>query len=479
MRSPLPVLIAVGLLLSACVDRPPDFSNLMKDDPVAKRQSSISPPPTTNDLVVYLDTSRSMAGYLIQDKHKPSVFSRTLQEIRNVSTMLNPPLNVRVKRVSADVSGSLNDTFLSEAAITQSIFSGTETNLSAAIDTFSVPISVQTPAPQITKKVADQDANQEAQAPARFHILVTDGVQSTRQSRDTACTAGSDQICVRKKILALLKDGWSAYVIGLRSEFKGKLYSEINGSVIPYVTTDTESHRPFYLYLFSPDHAGLDGLVNVLKRRLQPLLQSEDSLRVVALAARYSDGFGDAELLIEKDPSNSITSQPPNEANPFRTTIKVSLDTEKGTPKQFSIRTRINWAESVRLSGTPQELASIVNWELVSVFPSNPDVKGVRLPLLKIIAVEPQLNGDVKLRLTASWPRANGDPSWRGYRLEGRLKLDQQTPDWVKQWSTDTDTSFDTGNRTLFLESALLGLWQNEELQNQIVSEIYIRVGSK
>ena len=482
MKSPLRVILAVSLLLSACAQAPPAFSELMKDDPIANPQPDSTLTNTTNDLVVYLDTSRSMAGYLTQDNLTPSVFSRTLQELRNVSTMLSPPLNVRVRRISSAVSDPLNDTFLSEAAITQRIFNGSETNLTAAIDTFDLPVELEaseSAGSSLNQKIADQDPTvaQAAKPPARFHILVTDGVQSSRQSKDATCAAASDQICVRKKILGLLKNRWSAYVIGLRSEFKGNLYSEISRSAIPYATTDTESYRPFYLYLFSPDSEALDRLVSILSRRLRPLLPSDDGLRLVALTSKYSEGFGSAELQIE--PENSIVSVAPTEIDPFRATLKVSLEDEKGTPKQFSILARVNWTETIKDSGTPRELASIVKWDLVSVYPAKADAGALRLPQLKLIATEPQSNGDMRLRLTASWPKANGRPSWRGYRLEGRLSLAQQTPAWVKQWSTDTDTTFDTGNRTLYLESALLGLWHNEEIENQVVSEMYLRVGAK
>ena len=481
MKSPLRIILTASLLLNACAQAPPAFSELMKDA-IANRQPASSPTNTTNDLVVYLDTSRSMAGYLTQDNLTPSVFSRTLQELRNVSTMLSPPLNVRVRRISSAVSDPLNDTFLSEAAITKRVFNGSETNLTAAIDTFVLPVELEaseSAASALNQKIADQDrsAPQAAKPPARFHILVTDGVQSSRRSKYATCAAASDQICVRQKILGLLKNRWSAYVIGLRSEFKGNLYSEISRSAIPYATTDAESYRPFYLYLFSPDSEALDRLVGILRRRLRPLLPLDDGLRLVALTSKYSDGFGTAEF--QTEPENSIVSVAPTEIDPFRATLKVSTNDEKGIPKQFSILARVNWTEAIKDSGTPRELASIVKWDLVSVYPEKADAGELRLPQLKLIATEPQSNGDTRLRLTASWPKASGSPSWRGYRLEGRLSLDQQAPAWVKQWSTDTDTTFDTGNRTLYLESALLGLWHNEEIENQVVSEMYLRVGAK
>ena len=49
----------------------------------------------------------------------------------------------------------------------------------------------------------------------------------------------------------------------------------------------------------------------------------------------------------------------------------------------------------------------------------------------------------------------------------------------VWQWSTELDVSPDTGNRTLFLESALLGIWRNPQIEKQIVATMILRVGRK
>jgi hypothetical protein len=380
---------------------------------------------------------------------------------------------------------------LSEASINQATYNGSETNLSGAIEIFGRGVhetQVIRGKMVVTKGDHKDDAEaekeEEEQPPARFHILVTDGVQSTRQHSDSSCVTGSDQICVRKKILALLDKGWGAYVIGLRSEFKGKLYSEINHAVIPYESKarDPQSYRPFYLYLFSPDRAALDKLVGTLRERLRPLVGQDDALRVLALTSDYADGWGKGELQIPKAPANPLESNKSKEENPPRLTLKVSLDTENTEAKPFAILAAINWSNNVKNSGTPKEMASLVKWNVVPVYPdanSTSAEKGVRLPEVKLVGVEPQADGSVNVEMTAQWPRANGTPQWRVYRLEGRLNFDQQTPLWIKQWSTELDTTAEAGNRTLFLESALLGLWHNPELEKEIVSEMYLRVGPK
>jgi hypothetical protein len=459
----LPLLTIACLSLGSCNPAPPRWEELMKDDPVIRLAKQTKTPATTDDLVIYVDTSQSMAGYVSKDPLRPSLFSRTLQELRNVSTILQPPLNIHVRRIAANVSGSLNETFLNDASIRQAVFNGAETNLSGAIESFLLPVAAsdgESPMP-----------------PARFHVLITDGVQS-RRSGDASCAAGSDQVCVRKKILALLSQGWAGYVMGIRSEFKGKLYSEITRAVIPYETADIASYRPFYLYLFSPDAKALDQLLQVLSDRLQPLLPAPDSLRLVALTAAYADGFGRSELKIEKEAGTPLMVVAHADERPSRVTLKVSLETENTGSKRFAIVSRVNWSESIKATGTPEELAALVNWQLIPIYPST--VEGnVRLPELKLLDAKPQTDGTVRLQVSAGWPKAVGTPSWRGYRLEARLNLEQQTPGWVKQWSTDLDTSADVGNRTLFLESALLGVWRNPELEKQVICELYLRVGPK
>jgi hypothetical protein len=433
-----------------------------------------------------------MAGYVSQDKQRATVFSRTLQELRNFSTILTPPLNVHVRRVDAQVGETLNDTFLSEASINQATYSGKETNLAGAIETFRQAVhEIPTPQGKLVNARGERadsatkvGKGETDEVPARFHILVTDGVQSTRQRGDSSCVAGSDQICVRKKILRLLEEGWRGYVIGLRSEFKGKIYSEINHTVIPYESKehDPQSYRPFYLYLFSPDRAALDKLVGELRERLRPLVGEDGALRVLALTSAYSNSPGKGVLQVPKEPANNLEGSIEKDEIPSRLTLKVSLDTERTEARPFVVHAQVDWSNNVRYSGTPSEMASLVKWNLVSIYPATGGTtgeKGARLPEVRLVGAEPQPDGSVNLMLMAQWPRANGIPQWRVYRLEGRLNLEQQTPAWIKQWSTELDTTAELGNRTLFLESALLGLWHNQELDKQQVSEMYLRVGPK
>src|SRR5690349_10925882 len=197
-RVALPFQLGVALALAACTQRPPEWKDIVKTtEPAVATASSV---PTTNELVVYLDTSASMAGYVTKDGQ--SIFGKTLRELRYATgTFGNSDAKVLVRRVAADVGPALTDMELTNASQDQNIYRGGETNLAGAITTFKSPTAAG--------KSVEQNANAEVSLsePAKpgpipkFHVLVTDGVQSTRQGGATHdCAAGSDQFCVRQKV---------------------------------------------------------------------------------------------------------------------------------------------------------------------------------------------------------------------------------------------------------------------------------------
>lgn len=435
--------------------------------------------PASDHIVVYLDTSASMAGYVSKDKRGETVYSRTLQEVRNLSTILSPPLTVLVRHVHAGVEAPLGDSDLTVSSVTPGIYTGAETDLAGAIGQFSRPVEeVYAPKARVAAAPA---AGGEPAPPARFHVLITDGVQSTRQRPNGNCASGSDQVCVRRRILDLLNKGWGAAVVALRAEFDGKVYSEIGGGAIRYPPAGGKAFRPFYLYLFSPDRAALGRLVEVLKERLRPLVPADDGLRELSLTSPYVDGAARAEASIPKDKSRVLELSRAREENPARLTLRVSLDTERGGAETFPLSVEIPWSRHTRYLGTPREKAELVSWSAEPVYPSEADAASSRLryPELKVVGQSAGDDGKVTLEVSAQWPRGTGDPGWRVYRLRGRLNLEQQTPAWVRQWSTNLDTTADAAGRTLNLESALLGLWRNDVLRDQTAAEVYIRVGAR
>lgn len=146
-------LIAVGLLsislLKGCSSKsdPPPWK--VCEDTQTKSNAAKSEAPSTDHLVVYLDTSASMAGYVSPDGSAQfavspdgrTIFSKTLLELRNVVTLLAPQPEVVVRRVDVGVSEEMMpDSKLSEAALTRSFFNGSQTDLAGAVNKFSEPL---------------------------------------------------------------------------------------------------------------------------------------------------------------------------------------------------------------------------------------------------------------------------------------------------------------------------------------------------
>ena len=434
-----------------------------------------------------------MAGYVSPDgktafgasSDGQTIFSRTLQELRNVVTTLNPSVNIVFRRVDAFVgSPSFNDLDLGQASVNRGLYTGKETNLAGAINLF--PTAVQ---PEQEHALGGgekhEDSEDQPPPPARFHILITDGVQSTNQQRtDISCTAGSDYVCVKRGIKALLENGWAGSILGMRSEFRGQVYSEIyRGQAIQYESKkgNPKTYRPFYLYIFSPDRLALDKLVEILKGKLRQVLGQDDAIREYALTSPYVEGFASAEISIPKQSADYLERTKAKEENPPRLTLRVDVDTENSGPQPFTVSVTIPWSSHAKDSGTPQELATLLRWELVPVSTAEATAaessQHVRYPEVKLTGQQVDDRGQVALQATAQWPPGTGTPNWNAYRLEGRLNLEKQAPPWVQQWSTNLDTTPDAASKTLNLESALSGLWRNPTLEKQVVAEVYLRVG--
>jgi hypothetical protein len=470
LRAALVILFCCAAMSCNSCDCP-EPRNVTKSQ-LSKREQP-QPVAAADQLVVYLDASASMAGYVGNNPSAGTVYSRTLQELRNFVTLLNPPLTVFVRRVDTNVGAALNDMTLSRASADGRTFNGADTNLAGALDLFPQAVA------------AGQSGG--GDLPPRFHILVTDGVQSTNQQQPSLnCAAGSDQLCVRRRILDLLNKGWGGCVIGLRSEFDGNIYSEVNragrrSGVIRYASVAEQplSRRPFYLYIFSPDQAALEPFVTTLLKRLRPLVEGQDdALHVLPLTFQYTGGAAQAESSVPKSAASLLTVRKRQGSDVPEFTVAVDPTTAKKGPQPFTISVTVPWSQTVLDSGRAEELAQLVTWELTPVYPKAPE-SNTRYPEVKVVGQQVDDAGHILVQATAQWPPAVGKLCWRGYRLEGRLRPEASAPQWVREWSTDLDTTADTANKTLYLESALLGLWRNPILSNQLVAESSLVAGKR
>jgi hypothetical protein len=475
------VLSVVGW--GACTPNPPEWkevlSSLPSPSPGPSESDSIN---TTDELVVYLDTSASMAGYVMRDGQ--SIFGKTLRELRYAAgTFGNSEARVLVRRIASDVGPLLSDMELATASQDQKIYSGGETNLAGAISTFQLPLQEATKTPNSSATVtASAEASNEHQPIPRFHLLVTDGVQSTRQgSAAHDCTAGSDQFCVRQKIGELLKKKWGGCVLGIRADFRGKVYSEVSKASLPYDTrlNDPATFRPFYLYVFSPDPRALDSLVHSLKERLRPLLSNSEPIRELNLSFPYTNGTADFDMHVDKESKGYVDRSKDRGGPPVRFTVRVDIDTENAGPKPLSVIAKLQWSPHALDTASEDELAQLLTWSIEPIYPAPDKTAGKRLPEIQILRTHVDTPGQITIEASTRFPPGTGEPSWRGYVLKGRLNLNQATPPWIKRWSVDLDTTREACNRTFNLETALLGLWNTLDTKDQVVAEAHIRIGPK
>src|SRR3989442_3194204 len=109
------VCLALGFV-SACGGGCPDWDKALKNEPVT---ATPSPTPisakATNELVVYLDTSGSMAGYLSRDGQ--SIFGKTLRELRYAIGTFSGGTDVKVlvRHVGSDIGPLVTDMDLTTA----------------------------------------------------------------------------------------------------------------------------------------------------------------------------------------------------------------------------------------------------------------------------------------------------------------------------------------------------------------------------
>jgi hypothetical protein len=469
------------LLNASCGDGAPDWREALSRETSGKPNSSPGTVKTTNELIVYLDESGSMAGYVNRDGQ--TVFGKALRELRFATgTFAGSDVRVLVRHVGSQIGAPLPDMDLTTASQDPSVYHAGETNLAGAISSFKVGYQNVVAKPGMGSN-GDQSAVNDPPdppPPARFQVLVTDGVQSTKKGSTVQdCTAGSDQFCVRQKIAELLNAGWAGVVLGIRSDFHGKVYSEVSGAAIPFETRSNSlaTFRPFYLYIFSPDAKSLDALVRSLKDRLRPLVNNcADCIRELNLSFPYTDGFADFEITIPKESREALQKARNQGGPPPRFTIHVDVDTEGSAPKPFAIQIRMPWSSHALDAGDTQELVRLLSWDVRPVFPFNDTKERVRFSDLKIL--RSHLEGDqIVLDATTAFQPGNGRPAWRVYSVEAKVNFNQASPGWIRNWSTDLDTKPEAANRTFNLETALLGLWNNSMAKDQVVAQAYLRIG--
>lgn len=484
------IFLKLGLLLvfTNCGELPPVWE-------VCSSQSSSSSPGSqainisNNELVIYLDTSLSMAGFISPNGTSrfsvapdgQTIFSKTLLELRNVVNTLSPELTTLVRHVDKTELPRTPDENMGGlvyAATRRSLYNGTETNLVGAVKSFSLP----------------HQENQEPTEPSRFHLLVTDGVQSTENNQGRNCLNGSDASCVKAEIQKLLKNKWFGVVLALRSEFDGYVYSE---NAPPWLAPekrrnhyasgnqDNEKFRPFYLYVFSLDKAGLDKLVEKIKENLRVRID-KIVIREYGLTTDYTKGYATVSNLdLSEGAKDYLTIKNETLKTGTLPQFTVSVDSQtsqldaSNTPdKTFRLLIKPDWSNHAHDSNLVDIIQNL-KWQVVNCLEET-EISDNRYPSLRVVTENIKIlnDGSIDLPLEASWlPNEAGPKKWRSFWLIGRIDTEKPFPPWVKEWSTEDDQQIETANKTLNLSISLANLWQNDAIQNQNIVEVCLRVG--
>jgi hypothetical protein len=218
---------------------------------VASCESASSPPPTRvaggkppQDARVYLDGSASMKAFAGQGDR----FADVLGSLRGAL------LDVGVVRTQVTFVGAglepVPHTGGFEKFDEKGFYTRSETNLGAVLDN-----------------------EQKSLSDSPLGLLITDGVMSLHADKGEPgtiadCQRGSDVECLAVKVGKLIQSGRGVWIVGFRSAYRGKLFSERikagGGSLGNVKLLD----RPFYLWVIADNPAKGRRLIERLFARL-------------------------------------------------------------------------------------------------------------------------------------------------------------------------------------------------------------------
>lgn len=441
---------------------------------------------SSNDLVFYLDGSMSMKGYLqsrvpARGSGAPSsgatIYSRALERIHDVATRPQAGTKVHVRRVDSRV-GVLEQGLALERAVTSAAYySGSDTNLVAAIAEFPKPLTPTPVGPVGSVTPAP---------PALFHILVTDGVQSDR--------GGVDPTRFKDSLKGLLESGWAGYILGVRSQFAGSIWSENRpGTKIEWETGDDASRfRPFYILVLSPDPTRLATFAEELRTEIEQVTSSAvgsaaatpSLVREIHLGGEFVSGQPEGNLAVE-DASSRLLRPAPTEQNPVRLTLWVDPALDRHGPQDFTVSfDKVQWTRYAMDCLSKDETGNIVDMTVTQVELQG-DAERHRHPALSLSG-PPVIGADsLAVKLKVDWTAGSGSPEWGIYRLDVRVTNEKlktmPVPKWVADWSTDDDSMSDTEHctKTYKLTRALDAVWSLAKPESRTLAVGFLRVGPR
>ncbi len=453
------LLGAVSVLLCGCTPPPPRWAELIEKKAIADFDRPSCPTfadaPASDDFIVYLDGSASMRGYL--NPKGASAYRETLRLLTEIGPLCEPKMRIRFRKVGGTVDPPQPWEALTPTPDKADFYTLPETDLAAAVRAFSVNLEGKRTGP-----------------PPRLHILVTDGVQSVGSTLATN---------FRDECLKLL-DGtegqppWQATVFGIRSQFDGKVYSEVDRSkAIAYQSEgDQSTWRPFYLIVFSSDAARHDDNIARLRRELARL-ESKPEMHELPLSSCFTSGLPETE--VKSDPAGAGSSLRVARVHPRQPDVPPAFNVHIGPEdnRRLLVAIRPAWSEAARNAADATQLVELLDWDITPVYPTQL-APNAGYPLLTDLQI--RLEQDVVVvTLQPQWESKAKSPTWRIFRLTGRLNPKKRLPNWLEAWNTRDDRTVAQANRTFNLLTTWQAPWERSPIGKQIVADIYLAVGPK
>lgn len=445
-------------MVGGCATPPPRWNELIEnalaglDQPVCAASGAA---PASDDLIVYLDGSGSMRGYVNQ--RGASAYRETLRLLTEIGPLFEPPMRIQFRRVGGVVEPPRPWAALTPTPDTEAFYNLPDTDLAAAVRSFSVNLEGKPKGP-----------------PPRMHVLVTDGVQSIGTTLSVA---------FRDECLKLLagRDGnppWQATLFGIRSQFDGRVFSELDRKqVITYRTEeDRQTWRPFYLLVFSSDASQHDNNVARLRRELRKL-ESKPEIHELPLSACFVAGPPQVEVAGAASGAGLGPRVARIKHKQSETLPSFNVQIGRENNRRLSITIAPQWSEAATNTADAAQLAELVTWELTPVYPAQEE-PGKAYPRLDDLQVTVGPQGTV-MTVQPTWESKTKTPVWRIFRLTGRLDPRKRLPPWLEQWNTRDDRVAAQANRTYNLLATWQGTWERSPVGNQMVANIYLAVGPK
>lgn len=359
-----------------------------------QKSSTATPQPVVTEykgLWILVDTSMSMRGYFNPVPRAGTVIQRflwnglitVLKETYLDDTVYISPFADDIKE-SEPVKSLLKTFRFDNISMLENFFSGIETKLL-----------------EVLRRIANSNY--------KVFIVVTDSLPS---ERDTAGPSPQMIEAVRHLINQKKNNLW---LIGLKSEFTGRIYPECpdkTGNRIPF---DFAGRRPIFVWLGSKDKEKGIEIVTKILERFRGLLSPQDLDQVKVAELSFLD-LPTARISFEK--ISGVTTIPPrNPDDPLEMRVLRSSESFDVPIHIEWIKERIEKEEEIEINITPENLRG------VSVFSQN--------------------NRWYLHLETRSIPRRI---------LTLRLMIRPVVERWWAQWSTKDDSIRENAHQILYLE---------------------------